>query len=372
MYIHDGPSIDRVIYKYLSRYASVYTISKKSGNITINSSDEVDVEKLRNFINKHRITHFFYSENSSYLPLFLRDIPSSVSKVMFLIDTHINLKRRLPYVYLFDHILLVNAQDKNKLKRINPRVSVVTYGADTEVFKKLPGHKKKYDVTFDGNIIPWIHYHRFFMLLYLKMHGIFINHTKATYNDLNPVFNQSKILINRSPLGGWNMRLFEALSAGVFLLTDGSNLDIQKTFINKKHLVYYFSLSDLVNKISYYLHNDNERELIAKQGNRYVRKYYSWSQQVKKMIVLMNKYKGSRNRRDKKYYTYYHFLQCYSFRDMRLAFASLNKAFQENEISYVQYVAYLIRGKTYYYTSMYAISLLNFFRKHIINRIYQY
>jgi len=369
MFINQGRSIDPVIIKYLSKHSDVYTIGKVKVDFYINDDDSVDEKKLLTFIKEKNITHFFYSENSSYLPVFLNVLPRTVTKVMFLIDTHINLKRRLPYAYLFDMILLVNESDRRPVKKVNPNVYIVTYGADIDTFHKTKS-KKVYGVTFDGNIIPWIHYHRIIMLLYLKIKGINVFHTPATYGDLNPVFNQTKILINRSPLGGWNMRLFEALSSGVFLLTDGGNKEIEKVFVNKKHLVYYYSLGDLERKLQYYLSHDNEREKIAITGNRYVRKYYSWDAQVKKMIDIMKSKKIVTVGGRKNYYLHYFNLQCYSFRDKERAMKSLKSALENNEIYYAEYIYSYIKCEIYLTLSAWAILILNFFRFNFINRIF--
>lgn len=370
MFINHGRSIDPVIHKYLSKHIAVLTIGKNNADFKINNNDLVDANKLRLFIKQNKITHFLYSENSSYLPIFLESIPPSVVKVMFLIDTHINLKRRLPYPYLFDVILLVNKSDEKTIKKINPNTFVVTYGADIETFHKLPNTKYIHEVTFDGNIIPWIHYHRILMLLYLKMRGVKVFHTPATYSDLNPVFNQTKILINRSPLGGWNMRLFEAISSGVFLLTDGGNKEIEKVFIHKKHLVYYYSLRDLESKIRYYLSHTSEREKIAKEGSKYVRKFYSWDSQVEKMINILKSNKIKSRRINKKYYTQFFILQCYSFRDKTRAIKSLNYALSVKEISHPTYIACYIQCMIYLSLSGLIIIVLNFIRFNFINKIF--
>ncbi len=82
-------------------------------------------------------------------------------------------------------------------------------------------------------------------------------------------FGKSKIILNihsdmSSEVKG-NMRVFEALANGSFLLTDEGIYPEGLT--PGKHFVTYKSDKDAVDKIRYFANNDKEREEIALQGN---------------------------------------------------------------------------------------------------------
>lgn len=370
MYLHDKYSLDPIIILYLKKYANVYLISKSSADITINDNDWVEEEAIETFARTHKITHFFYVENSTYIPIFLNNLPKSVIKVMLLVDTHINWKRRLPYFSLFDLILLVNKHQVKKLSKYNPNTIWLTYGGDTESFYKLPNSEKKYNVVFNGNIIPWVHYHRFFMLAYLKLRGVDVLYSTARYKHHNKLFNEAKIVLNRTPLGGWNLRFFEVLSSGSFLMTDRSNSQIDEIFIDKKHLVYFDSLADLKNKIDYYLGHEAEREKIANRGYEYVRKYYSWDNQIKKMLKILRTHKIKSFKRAPYYLSLYD-LECFSFRNRMLASWSLRKSLESDEINYFDYYYYLFKCVLYLYPTDAIIFLLNFIRVNILIKLFE-
>jgi spore maturation protein CgeB len=98
----------------------------------------------------------------------------------------------------------------------------------------------------------------------------FIDHTK-----INEIYNRSKICLNihkawkvnsEEPVG-LNMRTFEVPGARGFELVDevtnlGDHFDIGE------ELVTYSGTDDLVEKVRYYLENDQEREAIANRGYR--------------------------------------------------------------------------------------------------------
>jgi hypothetical protein len=284
---------------------------------------------------------------------------------MLLIDTHINVKKRLPYLSLFDLVLLVNKHQKKELLKYNPNIEWFTYGGDTDVFFKLPQLKKIHDVTFNGNIIPWVHYHRFLLLTYLKVVGIKVFYSKDRYPKHNKLFNTSKIILNRTPMGGWNLRVFEVLSSGSLLLSDRPSNGMEKIFIDKTHLVYYDSLSDLKTKIQYYLTHNEEREQIASQGYKFVRGNYSWDIQIKKMLVIFNNFHFKKFKRAPYYFSLFE-LECFSFRNKALAMLCLKESYIKKEIKKIQYMYYWSLCSFYLSTTTVLINLLNILRTRII------
>jgi glycosyltransferase involved in cell wall biosynthesis len=96
-------------------------------------------------------------------------------------------------------------------------------------------------------------------------------------NELLETFATSKIIINThsdiSAQYKGNMRVFESLGTGSFMLSDKG---IYPKFLRDgKDFVSYDDTDDLLNKIEYYLENDDEREKIAKHGYETICKHYS-------------------------------------------------------------------------------------------------
>ena len=58
-------------------------------------------------------------------------------------------------------------------------------------------------------------------------------------------------------------------------------------FENRKHLVYYSSLSQLGNELEYYLDNDLERNSIASNGHKYALKYHKTSNRIDEILEVI-------------------------------------------------------------------------------------
>lgn len=91
------------------------------------------------------------------------------------------------------------------------------------------------------------------------------------------LFLQHKICFNMN----WNekretgnMRMYQAPFYGMMLLCDKSAKNQHEIIFNTNEAVYYDGIEDAVEKINYYLNNDNERIRIAKNGfNRAIKDY---------------------------------------------------------------------------------------------------
>lgn len=111
-------------------------------------------------------------------------------------------------------------------------------------------------------------------------------------NELLEVFAKSKIVINcHSDIAGQykgNMRVFEALGSGSFMLSDKG---VYPEFLKDgKDFVSYENTNDLLDKIEYYLENENEREEIARHGYETICKHYSTEKGSKKLKCILEDY----------------------------------------------------------------------------------
>ena len=87
-------------------------------------------------------------------------------------------------------------------------------------------------------------------------------------------------------------RLCHFIANGTFYLCrhfPGVNI----MFEDKKHLVIWKTKEELIDKIEYYLENDNEREKIAKNGQNYILKNYN-AKRIVKYIFNVIEYQQSR------------------------------------------------------------------------------
>lgn len=104
------------------------------------------------------------------------------------------------------------------------------------------------------------------------------------------VFAQSKINLNitlRSILSGIPLRCLDIMGAGGFLLSNYQP-ELAEYFENGKEIVMYESQYDLMNKIDYYLSHEDEREEIARYGQRKIDEEFSYRKALPKIFGIVN------------------------------------------------------------------------------------
>ena len=77
--------------------------------------------------------------------------------------------------------------------------------------------------------------------------------------------------------GGWDtLRYWEVPALGTFMISGKPGFEIPNNFIDGESIVYcQDDLSDLVEKIDYYLNHESEREEIAKKSREHLLKYHT-------------------------------------------------------------------------------------------------
>lgn len=109
----------------------------------------------------------------------------------------------------------------------------------------------------------------------------------ADYEDEMPfIFHNSKINLNitsRTIQSGIPKRVLDILACGGFCITNYQP-EIAEYFEDGVELVMYTSIVDLIAKVEYYLSHDEERKVIAANGNRKVRKYFNLEHKIGEII----------------------------------------------------------------------------------------
>lgn len=102
------------------------------------------------------------------------------------------------------------------------------------------------------------------------------------------IFYTSKINLNitlRSILSGIPLRVIDILGSNGFVLTNYQS-EFSEYFVNGEDLVWYESKEDMMDKISFYLVHDRERERIAHNGNVKVQQCFSYVDLLKKIFYI--------------------------------------------------------------------------------------
>ncbi len=123
--------------------------------------------------------------------------------------------------------------------------------------------------------------------------GKVINKGKVDYYDEMPLaFRFAKINLNmtlRSIKTGIPLRAMDILGAGGFLLTNYQE-DFLQHFEPDVDFVYYGSIEELEDKVSWYSKHDNERRKIAQNGRDKVEKNHTYVKTLKAMMKVVGLY----------------------------------------------------------------------------------
>jgi len=168
--------------------------------------------------------------------------------------------------------------------------------------------RKKYDIVFIGRLDTDAYENRIKILNYLLSKGvevkIWTRSISKKFIEKYPLLNaqvvgsvygeemvkilaQSKIVLNihgkSVPYGG-NIRLFEIPATKSFQIADKCPKD---WFINGDEIILFKDNQDLLDKVSYYLHDDKERLRIAHNGYKRLLKEHTYEHRMKNVLQIV-------------------------------------------------------------------------------------
>lgn len=185
-------------------------------------------------------------------------------------DTHINngqegdsYPHRLSVAKKADFVFCAQkaAVEKMKLDGIaNP--IWLPHAVEPMAWPKTEMASKRYDICFVGHVNNKLREDALDRL-FSEFPNFYYG--QALFEQAAQKFCESKIVFNISMTDDLNMRTFETMATGSFLLTSWIPT-IEEFFKDGEHLVLYRSLDEMVDKAKYYLAHDEEREKIAQAG----------------------------------------------------------------------------------------------------------
>ena len=111
--------------------------------------------------------------------------------------------------------------------------------------------------------------------------------------DMYRVLARAKISLNRhidvAEDYANNMRLYESTGVGTLLLTDAKR-NLADLFEPGEEVVTYSGEDELVEKIEYYLENEEERERIASAGQRRTRLEHTYERRMEELVEILGRY----------------------------------------------------------------------------------
>ena len=119
------------------------------------------------------------------------------------------------------------------------------------------------------------------------------HHGKVWGLKMYETLAQSSITLNRhidvAKNYANNMRLFESTGMGTCLVTDWKE-NLHTLFELDKEVVTYRSVDELVEKVTYLLNNDKERQKIASAGQKRTLKEHNYQNRIKELLEILDKY----------------------------------------------------------------------------------
>ena len=194
-------------------------------------------------------------------------------KVALLADTH-HLARPLrnAFAYLgaekFDfHIALYNRHHAHFFIAHGLRNVHWLPGLTVRQFDAVIPSATEREILFVGQAGKY-HPRRRRLLGAIKARGLPLRAISCPAEEAAAQYGAARITFNCSLNGDVNMRVFEALGAGGFLLTDrlSPQSGMARLFQDGEHLALYESADDLIAKIEYYLDRPDEAADIARRG----------------------------------------------------------------------------------------------------------
>lgn len=197
-----------------------------------------------------------------------------------------------------------------KFKNMGIESEYLRWCAEDTILKEFSTNKRKYDITYVGGFSP--HHSKGNKVLEKVGNELKINFWGYGQNFLTvgsnilknykgqawgrkmyKIFSESKIVINRhinisGPYAN-NMRMFDVTLMGALLITDQKK-NMEEFFKVGKEVVTYKDPADLINKIKYYLANEDERAEIAKNGQLRTLKEHTYRKRMGELSRILKKY----------------------------------------------------------------------------------
>lgn len=164
------------------------------------------------------------------------------------------------------------------------------YGFDQELHNIRPGYQRTYDVLMIGNFNFEIQRERekWIKRIALLNSKYNVQMLSNIFGEEYPIlYNQAKIIFNRSIRGEMNQRAFEAAANGALLFYEEENMEVREFLTPDKECILY-NEKNFENLIDYYLNNPNEREQIAKAGYKKIQNF-TYENQLKNLALLLVK-----------------------------------------------------------------------------------
>jgi len=262
--------------------------------LNINTGFDVDVKKIKESLSNDFAPDFYLWVESvdGYFPKNINSLGCPTA--CYLIDSHVNLQKHLEWAKNFDFVFIAQREYLKEFKeKSNPNTFWLPLAADPIVHSKK-SEQKFYDVGFVGSVNSALHKRRIYLLNKIKKE-VNLHYERCFDEEMADVLSKSRIVFNNAIKNDLNMRVFETLSVGSFLLTDRTyNNGQDEMFIDGEDLVVYED-EEIVEKIKFYLNHEELREKIARRGNQIALAAHTYFHRTEELLNVVTGKKKETN-----------------------------------------------------------------------------
>lgn len=223
-----------------------------------------------------------------FLPLDLErlDCPT----VCLLGDTHTQFDWRAAYARAYEHAFVTfNRQHAARVRDRHGRTAGwLPAACDPEIHRAFD-IEPAFDVVFVGQTHRSWHPERVRLLEHLAAAGLSVWTGTEALEDMALALRRGRIVFNRSLAGDLNMRVFETLATGSFLLTDRLDPEagLETLLADRVHLACYDDAEHLEALARYYLAHPAERVAIARAGRAEVLRRHTYRHRVETLLAAV-------------------------------------------------------------------------------------
>lgn len=207
-------------------------------------------------------------------------MPCPRPNVYWASDTHLGLDYRVKKAAEFDHVFVAQKEAVDQFAERGIKAEWLPHAVEPTAYPRRT-MIKKYDVGFVGNINSQNRI-EFLDRMFKEFPDFFYG--RRLFEEAAEIYALSKVVLNPAINNDLNMRVFEVLGSGGFLLTQDVP-GLHDLFQEGVHLVSYKTTDEAVEKAKYYLAHDEEREKIAAQGHAEVLAKHTVRHRVEKMLA---------------------------------------------------------------------------------------
>ncbi|MDR1685496.1 MAG: glycosyltransferase [Desulfovibrio sp.] len=204
--------------------------------------------------------------------------------VAYCIDSPINEFYLSSYLHLFDFVFVDQKSSVINLTRHGITAEWLPLCVSRTAFREQK--EKLYDISFVGTLSDYRKKRAY--LLYFLQQYYHVNHVSGVSFDLmQDIFAQSKIILNESLFPSLNLRVFQGLASGSLLLTESDGGGVANFFEEGTHLVCYRP-DNILEIIDDILHDHEKYQQMAQAGQQECLARHTSKNRAEQLLEALN------------------------------------------------------------------------------------